>query len=277
MEFIVEERGEIEFEVKLDQEGHAPITVDWETVDTGFAEADVDYVAATGTLTFAAGETEKIITVDLVDDDILEPLETFDVRLSGTDDALVTLARSSSTARIIDRDMATISVAEETTVDEGVGTVTLTLTASAMGTIAYVFDYRTADGTAEAGADYTAKSGRVRIPAGTTEGTITIAVLEDTADEDRENFEVELVAHPEDTDRRLIMGGPARVLIEDNDPEPVLSVADASGGPRATPCDLHGDALAGEREDGDGGLGYLGGDRRHGDLGHGLHGGDAAR
>ena len=225
--FIVEEKKEIQFEVKLDREGHAPITVDWETVESGSAEADVDYVAATGALTFAPGETEKTIAVGIVDDDILEGLETFDVRLSGTDDALVTLAQSSITARIIDWDMATISVAEETTVDEGVGTVTLTLTASATGTIAYVFDYRTADGTAEAGADYTAKSGRVRIPAGTTEGTITIAVLEDTADEDREDFEVQLVAHTEDTDRRLTLGGPARVLIEDNDPEPVLSVADA--------------------------------------------------
>ena len=226
--FVNEEDGEIELEVKLDKASSVPITVDWAT-EAGSAEADVDYVEASGTLTFAPGDTKKTITVAIIDDDLLEGLDKFTVRLSGTDDALVTLGRSSDEVRIIDGDMATITVAEVTTVDEDAGTVTLTLRASAMAVDAMRFDYRTEDGTAEAGADYTAANGRVTIPAGETERTITITVLDDTADEDREEFKVRLVdAAGDDRDRRLILPTtPASVLIDDDDPEPALSVADA--------------------------------------------------
>ena len=203
-----------------------PITVDWET-RAGSAEADVDYTAAAGTLTFAAGDTEETITVALIDDAIHEEnLEEFTVHLSGTDDALVTLGRSSVLGRIIDRDRATITVAEETTVDEDAGTVTLTLTASASASAAYMIDYATENGTAEAGTDYTAASGQVTFPAEETEQTITITVLDDAADEDREDFKVRL---SNATAQRIdLPADPARVLIEDNDDPPTVTVADGT-------------------------------------------------
>ena len=211
--FIVEERGEIEFKVKLSAESTVAIAVDWET-EAGSAEADVDYTEASGTLTFAPGDTEETITVELIDDEILEQLETFTVRLSGTDDALVTLGTSSSIGRIIDRDAATITFAEETTVEEDAGTVTLTLTASAPSTTAYTIDYETEDGTAVAGTDYTAASGTVRFRALQTERTITITVLEDTVEEEPEYFTVKL----DDPSHRLVdlaSGPPPRVRIVD--------------------------------------------------------------
>ena len=211
--FIVEERGEIEFKVKLSAPSTVPIAVDWET-EADSAEADVDYTEASGTLTFAPGDTEKTITVDLIDDEIIEQLETFTVRLSGTDDALVTLGTSSSIGRIIDRDGAEISFAEETTVEEDAGTVTLTLTASAPSTAAYTIDYETEDGTAVAGTDYTAASGTVRFPALQTERTITITVLEDTADEGSEYFTVKL-DEPSNRQVNLATSRPPRVLIVD--------------------------------------------------------------
>ena len=230
---ILEEAGAVEVEVKLDSAATVPITVDWATVESSGdeAEANVDYTAASGTLTFAAGDTKKTITVAIIDDDVLEALDEFTVRLSGTDDTLVTLGESSTVVRIFDRDTATISVAEQTTVDEDAGTVALTLSASASAaaSVEMRFAYRTRDGTAHAGADYTAASRPVRFPARATEHTITIAVLEDTADEDREDFEVELVPDPDDRDRRLTLpADPARVLIDDNDDPPALGVLDAT-------------------------------------------------
>ena len=219
------------FPVVLDRPGHASITVQWETVELSSGEpavADVDYIAASGTLEFAPGETEQTIAITLIHNTTLEPLESFEVRLSGTDDAIVTLGRSSIVGRIVDRDEATIAIAEETTVDEDAGTVTLTLSASATSTMAYVFDYRTADGTAAAGEDYTAASGRVRFAAGDTEKTVTIVVLEDETDEDQEAFEVQLVDVDGVTDSRLTLPDPARVLIEDNDDPPTVSVGDAT-------------------------------------------------
>ena len=227
-EFGIEEVARIHFPVVLDRPGHAPITVHWETVDLpsgSRAAADVDYTAASGTLTFAPGETKKTIIITIIDDTTLEYLESFEVRLSGTDDAIVTLGRSSIVGRIIDRDEATIAITEETTVDEDAGTVTLTLSASAPSTIVYLLDYRTADGTAAAGEDYTAASGQVTFAAGDTERTITIVVLEDETDEDQEDFEVHVDGA---SDGRLTLPGPARVLIEDNDDPPTVSVADAT-------------------------------------------------
>ena len=223
---VLEGAAIISFLVELDEASTVPITVDWET-RAGSAEADVDYTAASGTLTFAAGDTEETITVALIDDAIHEEnVEEFTVHLSGTDDALVTLGRSSVLGRIIDRDRATITVAEETTVDEDAGTVTLTLTASASASAAYMIDYATENGTAEAGTDYTAASGQVTFPAGVTEQTITITVLDDAADEDREDFKVRL---SNATAQRIdLPADPARVLIEDNDDPPTVTVADGT-------------------------------------------------
>ena len=223
---VLEGAAIISFLVELDEASTVPITVDWET-RAGSAEADVDYTAASGTLTFAAGDTEETITVALIDDAIHEEnLEEFTVHLSGTDDALVTLGRSSVLGRIIDRDRATITVAEETTVDEDAGTVTLTLTASASASAAYMIDYATENGTAEAGTDYTAASGQVTFPAEETEQTITITVLDDAADEDREDFKVRL---SNATAQRIdLPADPARVLIEDNDDPPTVTVADGT-------------------------------------------------
>ncbi len=219
---VLEELGTISFKVELDKASTVPITVDWET-RAGTAEADMDYTEASGTLTFAAGDTEKTINVTFIDDAIHEGVEEFTVHLIGTDDAVVTLGTlSSAIARIADRDRVAITM-EGTTVAEDVGTVTLTLTASAPSTAEYTIDYATENGTAEAGADYTAASGEVTFAAGVTEQTIAITVLDDAVDEDQEDFKVRL---SNATDRRIdLPADPARVLIEDDE------VTDANAAP----------------------------------------------
>jgi len=53
-------------------------------------------------------------------------------------------------------------------------------------------DYATTDGTATAGSDYTAASGTLTIPAGSTSGTITVHAKGDTTFEPDETFTVTL-------------------------------------------------------------------------------------
>jgi hypothetical protein len=53
-----------------------PVTVAYLTRD-GTAVAGSDYVATSGTLTFAAGETAKSVTVQVIGDTVREPDETF--------------------------------------------------------------------------------------------------------------------------------------------------------------------------------------------------------
>ena len=72
------------FEVSLDRAftsaGHR-VTVDYATAD-GTAKAGEDYTATTGTLTFAAGERVKTVSVPILDDGHDEGHETFLLRLS---------------------------------------------------------------------------------------------------------------------------------------------------------------------------------------------------
>ncbi len=74
----------VEFEVSLSRAftgaGHS-VTVDYATSD-GTATAGEDYTAASGTLTFAAGETTKTVSVPVLDDSHDEGHETFSLRLS---------------------------------------------------------------------------------------------------------------------------------------------------------------------------------------------------
>lgn len=62
------------FAVTLNRERHAAVTVDYATSD-GSATAGQDYTAASGTLTFAAGETAKNVSVAVLDDTEVEGVE----------------------------------------------------------------------------------------------------------------------------------------------------------------------------------------------------------
>lgn len=66
----------------LDQSG-LPVTINYSTVD-GTAIAGQDYQAASGSVTFAPGETTKTITVNVIGDTAIEPTETFSLNLTAT-------------------------------------------------------------------------------------------------------------------------------------------------------------------------------------------------
>ncbi len=69
------------FTVSLSAPSGQPVTVNWSTAN-GTATAGTDYVAASGTITFAPGETKKTITITILGDSITEWTENFFVRLS---------------------------------------------------------------------------------------------------------------------------------------------------------------------------------------------------
>ena len=80
--------------------------MDWATAEDGSttaATSDVDFTAASGTLNFAVGETEKTVTVSLLDDQLDETDETFNVVLSNPSE--LTLADDSGRGTILDDDL----------------------------------------------------------------------------------------------------------------------------------------------------------------------------
>ena len=71
----------LDFAVTLDRSATATVTVDYATAD-GTAAAGADYTATSGTLTFAAGERTKTVSVPVLDDAIDEGDETLTLRLT---------------------------------------------------------------------------------------------------------------------------------------------------------------------------------------------------
>lgn len=87
-------------------------------------------------------------------------------------------------------------VISDASVDEAAGTVTFTVTRSGSGVAgsASSVAFATADGTATAGADYTAASGVLNFAAGETVKTITVAIANDKLMESAEGFLLSLTA-----------------------------------------------------------------------------------
>ena len=87
-----------EFTVTLDPAATEQVTVDYATSD-GTATAGDDYTATEGTLTFAAGETSKTVSVPVIDDSVEDGGETFTLTLSNPGGG-ATLARAAATGTI---------------------------------------------------------------------------------------------------------------------------------------------------------------------------------
>ena len=105
-----ENDGTMEFTVSLDRANNEEASsVDWATREDGTTEAatsGTDFTAASGTLNFAVGETEKTVTVTLLDDDMDENHETFNIVLSNPSN--LTLGTSIATGTILDDEQASI-------------------------------------------------------------------------------------------------------------------------------------------------------------------------
>ena len=98
-----EDRQTVTIGVVRGDDGNFPITVDFTTMD-GTAKAGADYVATSGTLTFAPGERIQAVKINLLNDGLKEGLETFRLRLANPSAGGALGNRSSATISIIDND-----------------------------------------------------------------------------------------------------------------------------------------------------------------------------
>ncbi|MFP4101640.1 glycoside hydrolase family 9 protein [Coleofasciculus sp.] len=85
-----------EFVVNLSEASDQEVTVEYGT-DNDTATAGSDYTAQSGTLTFAAGETSKIISVPVLGDTTVESDETFKLNLSSPSNATIADAQGVGT------------------------------------------------------------------------------------------------------------------------------------------------------------------------------------
>lgn len=90
--------------VSLSDPSAFTVRVAFDTVP-GSADARQDYVAASGTVTFAPGATSATISVPIVADTLVEPDEDFTVALSNPSNA--TIADGTAVVTILDDDGST--------------------------------------------------------------------------------------------------------------------------------------------------------------------------
>ena len=96
------------FAVTLSGSTARTVAVDYATAD-GSATAGADFGSVSGTLTFAPGESSATVSVDIVDDEMHEPDETFVARLSSPVNAVI--ATGEATGTILDDDEEPAAVA----------------------------------------------------------------------------------------------------------------------------------------------------------------------
>jgi hypothetical protein len=150
-----------------------------------------DYQGAVGSLTLLPGETTKTINAASNGDPVYEPDEDFFIDLSAPVNATIAVATGRGVIRN-DDPLPTINVFNASATEGNSGprniTFNVNLTNASYQTV--TVSYATADGTATAGADYTATSGTVTFNPGETSKTFVVEALGDTTDEVDETFTV---------------------------------------------------------------------------------------
>ncbi len=212
------------FTVSLSAASGSTVTVNYAT-SNGTATAGSDYTAASGALTFTAGQTSQTFNVSVLGDLIDENNETFTVTLSSPTNAA--FGDSTGVGTISDDDGAPTLSVNDVTVTEGNSgstnaTFTVSLSAASGNTV--TVNYATSNGTATSGSDYTAASGALTFSAGVTTQTFNVSVLGDLVDENNENYTVRLSGAANAT----ISDSTGVGTITDDDGAPTLSVNDVT-------------------------------------------------
>src|SRR5205809_4566 len=223
-----------DFTVSLAQPSVLTVNVNYATAD-GTATQPGDYTAIPATMvTFAPGETSKIITVLVNGDTLDEANETFFVNLTSPTNS--TISDGQGLGTITDDDPAptvTLSLSGSPFAEAG-GTATVTATLSAVSgqtaTVNLAFS-----GTATLTTDYTRSGTSIIVPAGSTSGSMTLTAAQDTLDENDETIIVDISSVTNGTESGTQQV--AATITDDDDPPTVsFSLASSSGLENVTPA-----------------------------------------
>jgi hypothetical protein len=183
--------GSATFDITLSAASSQTVTVNYQTAN-GTATAGSDYVAKSGTLTFAPGETLKRVTVPFIGNSIAELNEPFFLDIRTPVNA--TIANARGRCYIRNDDGPQILISNAVTVNEGnsgttAQTFNVRLSAASSNTI--TVNWTTLNNTAGPN-DYVVANGTLSFAPGQTQKTITVQVKGDTLVEPNETCRVRL-------------------------------------------------------------------------------------
>lgn len=161
--------------------GHGTGAVDFAT-GGGTATAGVNYVATNGTLVFAVGVISNSFNVQVLDDGLSQSTQTVNLALLNPRGFALLGNPSAATLTIINNKTQQVQFAQAAfNVNEGEtnADITLVRTGATNGTVSV--NFKTSDGSARAGVDYTATTGTVTFADGVLTNTFSIPILESGA------------------------------------------------------------------------------------------------
>ncbi|MEP3480196.1 MAG: Calx-beta domain-containing protein [Fuerstiella sp.] len=215
------------FTATLDQIVDVPVTLDWATADLTALVSDIDYLSASGQVTFTPSTTagqQATFSIAVVGDEKVELDETLQAVLSnltasGRD---VTIADSTAIATIINDDQAAFTIDDVTVVegDAGVQTMTFTITLDEDVDTPIELDVDTRNVTATFNEDYQPNTGSILAFTGVKGETKTFDVIAfgDTKVEQDEIFQV-LLSNIAAAGRNVVIGdgtGEGTILNDDS-------------------------------------------------------------
>jgi Calx-beta domain/PKD domain len=215
---VVEDASTGSLVVSLSYPATAATSIDY-SVTGGTATSGTDFTLASGTLSFAAGETVKVIPFTVNDDSSVESSETFTVTLA-TPSGLQLGSNSTHTVTITDNDQPVITItANDAAASEAgdAGQFTLTRTGDLTGTLTVNL---TLSGTATNTTDYATLPLTAQFAANASTATINVTPVNDATNEGSETVILTLASGS------YVIGTPnaATVTISDDD-RSIVSIA----------------------------------------------------
>jgi chitinase len=176
--------------VTLSRAASGTVTVNWTTpsapgAPVGQADPATDFTAASGTVTFAPGDTAESVTISVNGDTLVEPDEAIPVTFSNATNATIG-GTGVATGTITNDDHATVVPGGAAVPEGNSGTVALNvpLTLSNPSTQTITVQWFTGPAgpapRADPATDFVAASGTVTFDPGQTAKTVTITVRGDT-------------------------------------------------------------------------------------------------
>jgi len=162
----------------------------------GTAAAGSDYTAASGTLSFADGETSKTFNVQTTPDTNVEADETLVLTLSSPTSGATLGSPNQAVVTIQNDDVAPAGQLQFSqssyTVLENAGTAVITAQRVNGSSGAVSVQYATSSSTATPGSDYNDASGTLNFADGETSQTFTVTILNDAVNDPDETINLAL-------------------------------------------------------------------------------------
>lgn len=216
----------LQVQVRLNKSYPLPVSLNYATQDST-ATAGEDYIASSGVLTFAPGDTLEYIPVTIKGDFFNEPNEILNINLSNAMNCTIS-ASTRGRVTIVSDDPLPQIIFTNTSVPEGnneqFNNQSFTVRLNKSYPLPVSVNYQTQDSTATAGIDYQAVNGTLTFNPGDTLQTISIPVYGDRIVEPNEIIKL-LFTDPVNS---IVSASISRITLTNDDALPQIVFANAS-------------------------------------------------